>query len=197
MPKSTLAPTTLMIASLLTAGCASNQPPYQPPVDRGYRVQITQGLEAAPDNGDIYFQQGTTVRQAALDDWLTHCRLELSGPDPDTNSLVSVAPDQFNVTDVKLRYQSSAFPYYGIQAGDTLIGFGLTGHRASPEYASRRDEPPASYLYRVEMNLSSADQPGVRTLTCSRKWKARGPFYPTLDDIREALGESIEIGAAI
>ncbi|MDH3389747.1 MAG: hypothetical protein OEN02_17815, partial [Gammaproteobacteria bacterium] len=61
------------------------------------------------------------------------------------------------------------------------------GSRSDWEY----DGPPDYYLYQVEMKLTSADQPDVQFLTCSRKWSARGNYFPTLAAMRRALGKLI------
>ncbi len=194
MFKSISLPLKLFSLSLLSLGCATNQAPYEPPVASGYRVLLNQAYAA--DSGRVYFQQGRLVSADRLDSWATHCRLQLDETVGGAEAAGSLAPESFDVTDVRLRYQSSQLPYHGIQAGDSLIGPGLTGHRAAPAYSSRRDEPPGSFLYQVEMSLRSATLPALPTLTCSRKWNARGPYYPSLDEIREALGETIEISAA-
>lgn len=160
-------------------------------------MHITGAYDALPNYTRLYFQQGARVDEKKLDRWSTYCRLHVFNRERDADYTVSVTPGRLDITGVMLRYQSSEFPYYGIQTGDTLIGFGLTGHRASPDYAWRSDYPPSYYLYRIEMRLSSADQPDVQSLTCSRKWSTRGAYYPSLEDIREALGELIEIDTAV
>lgn len=171
MPKPILLPIKLLTVTLLTAACASNQAPYAMPINSGYQVQINQAYAA--DSPRFYFQQGRLVSEDTIDSWATHCRLQLSDGRNDEAFAVSVEPERFDVTAVRLRYQSSKISYRGIQAGDTLIGLGLTGHRARPEYSSRRSEPPDSFLYQVEISLSSESQPEVQTLTCSRKWNTR------------------------
>ena len=185
----------LFSASLLASGCAARVAPYNPPIESGYRVQINRGYDAVPNHARLYFQHGRQVDEKNLDRWSTYCRLHVFDRSKNADYPISVTPDTFDIASVKLRYQSSEYPYYGIQAGDTLVGFGLIGHRASPEYERKRDGPPAYFLYRVEMRLGSSAQPEVQSLTCSRKWNTRGAYYPTLDDIREALGDIIEIVA--
>jgi len=51
---------------------------------------------------------------------------------------------------------------------------------------------PSYILYAVEIKLTSAEQPDVQSLTCSRKWATYDDYYPTLVDIRRALGEMME-----
>ncbi len=180
-------------AGLLAGGCARNIPPYEPPIDSGYGLQIKRGYDNLPNYTRLYFQQGARIDEKMLERWTTHCHLHVFNRDKNADHSISIAPGRFEITGVKLRYQSSEYPYYGIQAGDTLVGFGLIGDRASPEYGWRRDGPPSYYLYRIEMRLGSATQPEVQSLTCSRKWSTRGSYYPSLDDMREALGDIIEI----
>ncbi len=193
MPRPSLLILSVLVSGLLASGCASKVPAYQPPIGSGYGLHLNRAYDALPNYTRLYFQQGARVDEKNLDRWTTYCRLHVFNRDRGADHSISIAPGVFDIAGVKLRYQSSEYPYYGIQAGDTLVGFGLIGHRASPDYGWRRDDPPSYYLYRVEMRLSSATQPEVQSLTCSRKWSTRGTYYPSLDDIREALGEIIEI----
>jgi hypothetical protein len=56
-----------------------------------------------------------------------------------------------------------------------------------------RDQP-AYYLYQVSMPLTSPEQPELRSLDCYRKWATpRANQYPTLAEIRAALGEYLEL----
>jgi hypothetical protein len=44
------------------------------------------------------------------------------------------------------------------------------------------------------MQLTSPDQPDVRSLNCFKKWAVpRAKQYPTLAEIRQALGNLIEL----
>ncbi len=186
----------IVAASLVAGGCASGRAPYQPPVDSDYRVQINHAFDAVPNDTRIYFQSGERRSEEEVDRFDTFCALRLRGPGEETDYANPVAPGLFAISSVELGYRSSDYPYYGVQAGDTLIGFGLIGHRAAAEYPWEHGGPPSFVLYRVEMHLRAAAQPQVKTLTCSRQRNLRGSFYPSLDEMREALGDIIEIDAA-
>ncbi len=196
MPGQKLFTVVSIAASLVAGGCATERGPYRPPVDTGYRVQIDSGYDALPNDSSLYFQQGRRVVENELDRWTPYCRLHLLNRVYGPDYLTAVEPGVFDISRVDLRYRSSDYPYYGVQAGDTLIGFGLVGDRDEPDYSRDRGGPSSYYVYQVEMKLASADQPDVQTLACARKSGTRGGNYPTLLQIQDALGELIRIGAA-
>ena len=109
--------------------------------------------------------------------------------------LTSVKPGRFRISDVTNYRQSSKYSSVGsgIYAS---AGAGFSNFDSSSGLIGRRFDPPSYYLYRVEMKLDSADQPDVQTLICSKKWATRGNYYPTLAEIRGALGNIVELKAA-
>ena len=92
--------------------------------------------------------------------------------------MTSVKPGEFEIVAVKLRYDIV----------DTL-----DRPRVYASLFWRDYTPPSFYLYKVGMRLTSADQPDVHSLDCYRKWSTRGRYYPTLVEIRQALGDLVEI----
>lgn len=159
---------------LLVTGCASTRTPIVPPVNTGFRVQVNAQFDALPNATRLQFQGGKLIPQGNLDRWTTYCRLFVYNRDKKADYITAVLPGNFEVTRVVVKYVSS---------NDT--------------YASRfwrvRDVP-AYWVYQVRMQLTSPDQPDVRSLNCFKKWAVpRANQYPTLAEIRQALGNLIEL----
>lgn len=182
----------LIFLAAFIAGCASSRTPIVPPVDTGFTVQINQQFDALPNYTRIYFQQGIRLPYKALDRWSTYCRLHVYNPDKKADYMTAVFPGRFTVDRVRNRYEIAMNKHddSGLYAS---VGFGFSIYHSPSGLYRHRDGPPSYYLYRVEMKLSSLEQPDVQTLICSRKWGTRGNYYPTLAEIRLALGDIIEI----
>ena len=182
-----------LLAAVVVGACSTRRDAIVLPLHVGDQVTVNRSFESLPNYTRIYFQHGVQANYEALDLWTTYCRLHLFNRQHGADYLTGVVPGQFAVTAVKLRYQSSDYPYYGFDSGVfSSISIGLRNHDA-PTGIHRYDGPPDYYLYRVHIKLSSADQPDVQTLTCEKKWATRGNYYPKLGEIRQALGEIIEI----
>ena len=169
----------LLLCALLSA-CASGRAPPGAPLDTGFTLRINQSFEALPNGTHIDFQHGVRVPQGNLDRWTTYCRLyvynRLHGAD--YRSAVSVG--EIEISAVRMAFESS----------DSL---GYPGNAHQPLFWDIRD-PPAYYLYQVGMRLTSPDQPDIRSLICYKKWStAYAEQYPTLPEIREALGKLVEL----
>ena len=109
-----------------------------------------------------------------LDKWTTYCRLFVYNRDKKADYITAVLPGNFEVTRVIVKYVSSNYP-------------------VASRYWRVRDIP-AYYLYQVRMQLTSPDQPDIRSLNCFKKWATpRAKQYPTLAEIRQALGNLIEL----
>lgn len=182
---------TIVLVVFLSA-CVSTRTPIIPPVDTSFRVQINKQFDSLPNYTRIYFQDGMRVTYQALDRGFTYCRLHVYNPHKKADYLASVTPDSFGIAKVGMYYESSWYSLTGsgIYAS---VGTGLSSFNSSFGFYRQPHDPPSYYLYRVEMKLTSPDQPDVQTLICYRKWATRGNFYPRLDGIRRALGDIIEI----
>ncbi len=174
------------------AGCASTRTPVAPPVDTGFTIQINQQFDALPNYTRIYFQQGMQLPSKALDRWMTYCRLHVYNPDKKADYMTAVFPGRFTVDRVRNRYEVTENKHDGSDLYAS-VGFGFSIYYPSSGLYRYRDGPPSYYLYRVEMKLSSPEQPDVQALICSRKWGTSGNYYPTLKEIRLALGDIIEV----
>jgi hypothetical protein len=52
---------------------------------------------------------------------------------------------------------------------------------------------PSNTFFTLEMRLKSAEQPAVRSLFCVKESSLRGSHYPTIEEIRIALGDAVTI----
>ncbi len=181
---------TIVLAAFLAA-CASTRTPIIPPVDTGFTVQINKQFDSLSNYTRIYFQSGMQIPKTALDRWTAYCRLHVYNPEKKADYLTSVKAGNFAISKVSNRAESSDYPVSG-SGFYTSIGFGLSSFNSSIADRGWHDLP-SYYLYRVYMKLTSPDQPDVQTLICSKKWSTRGNYYPTLVEIRHALGDIIEI----
>ena len=162
---------------LLIAGCSARTP-IKPPVDVGVRVQVNAQFDALPNATRIQFQGGQRIQEGNLDKWTTYCRLHVYNRNHGADYVTAVSPGNFEVSRVEVRYQSSDHP-----PGTSYAGLNWNVR-----------EIPAYYVYMVLMRLTSPDQPDVKTLNCFKKWSTpRANQYPTLVEIRQALGNLVEI----
>ena len=164
----------------LTGACSMTQAPRHAELDTSYQLRVQQAFENLPNGTHLDFQQGRRVQPGNLDRWTTYCRLYLYDHTRDANYRTALLPGSFQVSAVDVGYRASDDPDYGAR----LIYSGV-------------ENMPAYYLYRVRMRLTSPDQPDVRSLNCYKKWAtAYANQYPTLAEIRTALGERFELDAA-
>ena len=176
---------------LLTIAC-SGRTPTVPPVSHSATVQINESYDSLPNYSRIYFQGGERVVKTELDRWTIYCRLHIYNPDMEADYVTSVAAGKFEVVSVRnqLDVTDNSYSRPDFYATPTT-GFSFT--RVSRDRDWIMDRIPSYYLYRVNMKLTSPDQPDVQSLICSRKAGTYGNYYPILGDIRQALGNVIEI----
>lgn len=182
----------IMFLVVYLTGCASTRTPIIPPVDASFTVQTNKQIDSLPNYTRIYFQGGMQIPKSALDRWTTYCRLHVYNPEKKADYLTSVKPGKFGISKVTNRAESSDYPIAG-SALYASAGVGLSSFRSATGRDWLRYDPPSYYLYRVDMKLTSLDQPDVQSLICSKKSSSRGNYYPTLSEIRHALGDLIEI----
>ena len=176
---------------LLMAAC-SGRTPTIPPVSHSATVQINQSYDSLPNYSRIYFQAGQRIAKSELDRWATYCRLHVYNPDMEADYLTSVAAGKFEVVSVRNQVEVTENNF---SSPDFYAppGSGFSVSKASSRGDWYFDRMPSYYLYRVNMKLVSPDQPDVQSLICSRKSGTYGNYYPTLGEIRQALGNVIEI----
>jgi hypothetical protein len=176
---------------LLMAGC-SGRTPTVPPVSHSATVQINQSYDSLPNYSRIYFQGGKQIAKTELDRWSTYCRLHVYNPDMKADYVTSVAAGKFEVVRVRNQLEVTESSYSDPDFHATP-GSGFSFSKASWGGDRFFDRMPSYYLYRVNMKLVSPDQPDVQSLICSRQSGTYGDYYPTLGEIRLALGNLIEI----
>jgi hypothetical protein len=175
----------LLIGTVIfIAGCSSKKYAVVAPVNTAYNLQVNQPFEQLPNYTRIYFQNRDRVIQGNLDRWNTYCRLHVYNKKQQADYLTAVETGVFDISKVSNYRQSSNYVSGGNIYASNVNGGGLSW---------RHYDPPSYYLYRVELKLDSADQPDVQTLICSKKWSTRGNYYPTLAEIRSALGDVVEL----
>ena len=125
-----------------------------------------------------------------LDEWITFCRLHVYNPDKKADYVTSVKPGSFGISSVKLRAESSDGINYP-PGFHMFYRVGMSTSNSAFWEDWEKDGGPAYFLFRVEMKLNSADQPDIQTLICSKKSVNLGNYYPTLSEIRLALGNLI------
>ena len=166
----------LSTIGLLTACSTTGKPEYTS-IDTAYRLQIEQPFNALPNGTYLDFQQGQLITPGNLDRWTTYCRLYVYNPDHGADYRSSVHPGSVPISKVKVAYHSSDYPVHG----PARLSWGVR-------------DLPAYYVYQVGMQLDAPDQPDLRSLVCYRKWAVpRVNQYPTLSEIRDALGKQIRI----
>jgi hypothetical protein len=169
-----------LILCILVSACASGRAPLIAPLDTSFTLHINQPYAELPNGTHIDFQHGVRVPQGNLDRWTTYCRLYVYNRirNADYHSEVSVG--EIEISAVTMAYQSSdnlGHPW-GLY---NSLSLGLR-------------DPPSYYLYRVSMRLTSPEQPDIQSLNCYKKWSTAGAEqYPTLPEIRQALGRLMEL----
>jgi hypothetical protein len=163
---------------LLVAGCSARTP-IVAPVNPGFRVQVNAQFDALPNATRLQFQGGELIQQGNLDKWATYCRLFVYNRNQKADYFTAVLPGSLEVTRAVVKYNSSDRPprtsYVDLNRGVRDL--------------------PSYYVYQVLMQLTSPDQPDIKSLNCYKKWAIpRANQYPTLAEIRQALGNLIEIG---
>ncbi len=167
---------------VIVSGCATalENNSERPSVSPAAIVQVNQQLEIPNRKARVYIQDGAIITFRKKDEWSTYCSLLMQQKHASGEPKLSVLPGQFKITKV-------------IESEDGQ-GTGRT-YVASLEWVM--GDRSINVIYRVEMRLSSADQPGVRALICEKRADNMGVHsihnYPTLAEIKTALGDTIEI----
>lgn len=169
-------PAILPIIALL-ASCTVSL--YPPPLDSSFRLQLNRAYYGLTNDKRIYFQDGERIAWNLIDRWKTYCAIYLFDPTRGTNQTVAIEPGGFALSQVRRGF----VPFYEPLGGPAFESGAIL--RASFDFMDRS----TYYLYRVEMRLTSSDQPHVNSLSCYRLWDETGNRYPTLADMRRALGE--------
>ena len=171
-----------ILVLIVIGGCSYQGRYIQPTVPDGAIMQITVGFRDLPNGSKLYFQNGRHISRGELDRWLPYCELYVFNRDKQADYHTSVLPGQFDVAASRFNREivNNANPqkFKSIQLASLLW---------------RDDGPPSYILYSTTMNLFSNQQPDVKKLTCSQKASTYGEYHLTLAQIRETLGQLIEL----
>jgi len=171
-----------LIICIFLSACSSTRPPLEAPVDSGYVLHINQPFQALPNGTHIDFQHGVRVASGNLDRWTTYCRLYVYNRHRGADYRTEVSPGEIGIGPIMMISESS-----------DNEGYPWKHHQ---QFFRGVRDLPAYYLYQVRIRLTSPDQPDIHSLSCYKKWATpRARQYPTLAEIREALGELMELTA--
>ncbi len=169
---------------IVISGCGASikNNTVRPSVSPAAIVQVNQQLEIPNGKARVYIQDGAVTTYRNIDKWSTYCSLRMQQKHASGEPKLSVLPGQFKITKVI----ESEDGFNTVQTYVASLGWfiDVNQHRSS------------HVIYAVEMRLSSADQPGVRALICEKRANTLGVNYrnyPTLAEIKTALGDTIEI----
>ena len=166
---------------VIIAGCASSRLPLPPAIDAGSSLQINLSLDGLPNASHVYLQAGRVMPGKALDRWSTYCDLFVYNPAENAYYQTRIQPGLFRILDVS----------NGREVVDASDNPNRPWRVASLLWQGR---DLASYiLYQTQLRLQSQLQPDVHSLSCSVKAGTYGPYYPSLQQTRAALGKLIEL----
>jgi hypothetical protein len=171
----------LLIAALLAASrpvAALDDQSYAYAVPTGSTVVLRQALRVEVGEAAAYLQGGRQVGQHGGDKYLPTCRFRIKGGKDEPRV---IEPDTFKITDVRRDYTIVQAPRERSPTGQVRVG-------ADPTYE----------IYGVELDLQSAQQPAVWSLTCEELygWGDFSAWHITLGRVRQALGDIAEIRIA-
>jgi len=143
-------------------------------------VQVNTPLEIPSGEARIYIQNGKAIaRRSGLDRFSTYCSFLMQDLHVPGEPALTVLPGRFDVREVRQsndRFQDSII----LVASTMWVWEGL----------------PSNTFFTLEMRLRSTDQPDVRSLFCVKESSLRGRHYPSIEEIRIALGDAATIEPA-
>ena len=167
---------------IVISGCGASfkNNTVRPSVSPAAIVQVNQQLEIPNRKARVYIQDGAVTTYRKKDKWSTYCSLLMQQKHTSGEPKLSVLPGQFKITKVIESEDGSGIIRTYVASLGWIIDV--------------EDNRYVHVIFGIEMRLSSAEQPGVRALICEKRTNNRGHYnYPTLEEIRIALGNMIEI----
>jgi len=168
---------------IVISGCGASfkNNTVRPSVSPATIVQVNQQLEIPNRKARVYIQDGAVITYRKKERWGTYCSLLMQQKHASGEPKLSVLPGQFKITKVIESEDGSGTGRTYVASLGWIID---VGDNRSAQHV----------IFGIEMRLSSAEQPGVRALICQKRANNRGPNnFPTLEEIRIALGDTIEI----
>ena len=161
----------------LISSCSVTSSGYadQPAVSPASVVQVNQLLEIPNKKALVYIQNGALTAKRDLDPWSIYCSVLMQKLHSADEPILTVSPGRFEITKVRENQEKQYFP---------------------GNFVASKDEwhyVPPIVIFKLEMRLKSSDQPDVRALICAKQVESYGRHYPMLAEIRNALGEMIDI----
>jgi hypothetical protein len=163
---------TILVAAgiLIVSSCAVTPPAVNP----ASVVQVNRNLEIPARKARVYIQNGEETAKRDLDPWSIYCSVLMQELHSAGEPKIIVSPGQFEIIKVIEKNER-------IENSGNIVA-GLEWHHVPP-----------IVIFRVEMRLKSAEQPGVRALICAKQVESYTHHYPTLAEMEIALGNAIEI----
>lgn len=165
----------LLTATASVSGAQSfDSPATQIPV--GSIVVVKERLPVAPYYTWVFVQFGELSSWAELRDWYPYCRFEVAGLVPRERS---IEPGPYRVT----------------HAAGEIRTVDLNPHGPGQAIKVQGGGGAPNIVYRSQFDLSSADHPEVKRLTCQDKFVMMDTqcSYLSLEKIRQALGALAEV----
>jgi hypothetical protein len=166
--------------TVLVAACASdsNYSRYSDliPVFPTSIVHINQLMEIPNSKARVYIQNGKAIPKRELDRFAVYCSVLMNILHEPGEPALQVNPGQFDVTEVR---------QFNDRFNDSRILV------ASTMWDMR--SMPSNTFFTFEMRLKSTQQGEVRSLICVKESSLRGRHYPSLEEIRLALGDAVTI----
>jgi len=168
---------TAVLMTGLLAGCAQTQ--IQDPASIWYRMPVgtvlvlEQPLVIEPNHTRVFLQFGRVVRQGDLDRYYPSCNFEVRERRP---AAQTIAPDRFTVVRVEQGWEHAISALEWKRVGQFT------------------NDGPAEINRSLWHWLSSGRQPNVMRLACHGGYTdLQRAELPTLQEIRQALGDKVEI----
>jgi len=161
----------------LISACSTSSSRYaaQPSVTPAAVVIVNQLLEIPNKKARVYIQDGAQTAKRDLDPWRVYCSVLMQKLHSAGEPRLSVSPGQFGITKVRDYYEQQYFP-------GNFVASAREWHYVPP-----------IVIFRIEMRLNSVQQPDVRSLICAKQVESYARHYPTMAEMRAALGNTIEI----
>jgi hypothetical protein len=171
----------LIVLVIFLTGCASgtySKTSKRPAVKPGSYVQINHEYQIPNVFARVYFRNGKQTLKGDIDRFTPHCSILMHDIRQAGQPQQMIFPGRFYVTKV---IESNDYRGGGRTYAALTIGL---------------FDGPSNLDYKLEMRLSSGEQPGVRALTCVKNADDyMDRRHPNLSEIKIALGDLVTIEA--
>lgn len=172
----------VLITPALLTGCSASLPDEttQTSVFISSVIKINQEIEIPVQKARVYIQNSRIIGKRRLDKSSAYCSVLMQDLHKKGEPKLTVSAGQYEIIKLRRYNDDTSFP-------GTFFTSSIRAH----DFAKM-------VIFEVEMRLKSLQQTGVRALICARQVMVMGPLfmtdhYPTLSEIRNTLGNIIEI----